>query len=221
MDTQELEDEVEELKSLFTTKYGYSLCPETGKVVVNVAEGMAIVENARMKKHYDFDSPFRGKAGVRLSCVLPFSNLIAVVPDKETSVTYQIPDISEEAQGYKQTMVATTLWVRPNTVYIYDVVENTIVYEKDFNCQIDYLKISGSFIAVSNAERVVIFDYRKKLQEGTVRKHEVLERLITGYGKNVFDSTVRYVEVDGFGTLNRGKLETSLVEPARLAFIKN
>ncbi|MBS1890167.1 MAG: hypothetical protein JST59_02660 [Actinobacteria bacterium] len=78
----DLEDDFEELESLFTTKYGYSVCPETGRVIINVIEGMAIVENGRMKKYYEVDSPFRGKAGVRLSSVLPYSNLIAVVPDK-------------------------------------------------------------------------------------------------------------------------------------------
>ena len=173
MDTKDLEDDVEELMSLFSTKHGYSICPESGRIIVNVPEGMAIVQNSRIKQYYDVDSPFRGKAGVRLSSILPFSNLIALVPDKETSVTYQIPDISEEAHAYKQAMIASTLWVRTTSVYIYDMVEKTIVYEKDFNCNIDYIKISNSFIAVSNADRVVIFDYKKKLNR-TIKKNEIL-----------------------------------------------
>lgn len=198
VDMHEMEDEFEELKSLFGEKYGYCICPETGRVVVNVPQGVAVVENGKMKRYYDSDSPFRGKAGVKLSSVLPFSNLIAVVPDKE-AVTYQIPDISEEAQGLKQTFKAMTLLVRPTTVYIYDMVERTIVYEKDFNCQIDYLKISNSFIAISNAERVVIFDYKKKQKEGPARKNEVLMKLINNYERGQFDNTVRYVDVEGVG----------------------
>mgnify|MGYP000959161175 CR=1 FL=1 len=108
MDTKDLEDDVEELMSLFSTKHGYSICPESGRIIVNVPEGMAIVQNSRIKQYYDVDSPFRGKAGVRLSSILPFSNLIALVPDKETSVTYQIPDISEEAHAYKQERVSVS-----------------------------------------------------------------------------------------------------------------
>ncbi|MBS1890166.1 MAG: hypothetical protein JST59_02655 [Actinobacteria bacterium] len=128
--------------------------------------------------------------------------------------------MSGETQGYKQAMVPTTLWIRPNTVYIYDLVEKTIVYEKDFNCQIDYLKISNNFIAVSNAERVVIFHYKKELKKGVFKIGTVLEKIITGYEKGTFDDTVRYVEVEGAGMLNKGKLEMSLTDPTRLGFIK-
>jgi hypothetical protein len=126
-----------------------------------------------MKKYYGEDGPFRGKAGVKLSSILPYSNLIALVPDKEAIVTYQVPDLAGESLGYGLTIA--TLHIHPFAVYIYDLIENSIIYEKNFNCCIDYLKISNRFIAVSNSERVVIFNYKKKLSGGHLRSRNALE----------------------------------------------
>lgn len=89
-----IEDDIVDLESLFSKVNSYFICHATGRIVVSLPEGLAIVDNNVIQKYYEGDSPFRGKTGVKLSCMLPYSQIIAVVPEEIANVTYVVPDTS-------------------------------------------------------------------------------------------------------------------------------
>lgn len=117
-------------------------------------------------------------------------------------------------------MTTRTVSVNPFTVYVYDLSVKMVIYQKDFNCQIDYLKITNNYIAVGNAKRVVFLDYRKNLESNSQVDGNKLEALIEGYKVGRYDESARYVEIKGSADFRRGEIKTNLIEPIRFAFIK-
>lgn len=120
----------------------------------------------------------------------------------------------------KSFVLARTVPINPFTVYVYDLSSKTLIYQKDFNCQIDYVRITQKYLAVGNAKRVVFLDYRKNLESNSRGNSNQLQGLIEGYKIGEYDESARYVEIEGAGDWRRGEIKSSLVEPVRFAFIK-
>lgn len=119
------------------------------------------------------------------------------MPESTASV---VPDAKEG----KLLITARTVTVNPFTVYVYDLSSKSHIYQKDFNSEIESLKITKSYIAVGNSKRVVFLDYRKDLQRNSLRDGNKLKELIEGYKKGKYDESARYVEIEGTGDFKRG-----------------